>query len=67
MLLAAGHVHARSYPIATLWYEAQLVTERVNNLVSTEMVLTHAAMAAILSKESVKHFDKLLKRLRDGN
>ena len=68
MLLANGHPQARRYTIATIWYEAQLVTERVNSLISTETILMQAAMAMTLNaKAGGKHFKKLLKRLSDGN
>lgn len=69
MLLANGHPSARRYPIATVWYEAQLVQERINHQTNTEVTLMHAAMVAIMAVDGkgTKHFEKLLKELRDGH
>lgn len=69
MLLANGHPAARRYPVATVWYEAQLVQERINNQTNTEVTLIHAAMVAVMGTDGkgLTHFKKLLKDLRDGN
>lgn len=52
-----------------VWYEAQLVRERINNLLATEVVLMHSAMVAVISPkgEGNKSMQKLIKRLTDGN
>lgn len=69
LLLSEGHVHASRYPLATVWYEAQLVRERVNGRIATETILMHAAMIAVIAPKGAgqKNLDKLLKGLRDGN
>lgn len=69
LLLANGHVNASRYPIARVWYEAQLVTERVNNQTLTEVTLLHAAMVAIMSPkgDGVRNLNKLMGKLRNGN
>jgi len=68
LLLAHGHAHARHYPLAMVWSEAQLVRERVNNQIATEVTLMHAAMVAIMAPKGagVRSLNKMLKRLRNG-
>lgn len=69
LLLAQGHQHAARYPLGKVWYEAQLVNERVNGLLATEITLMHAAMVAVLEPKGkgVKHLNKLIRKLRDGH
>ena len=68
LLLSEGHRNAEFYPIAKIWYEAEIVKERVNARISTEVVSLHAAMVAVASPKGkgVAHLEKLLKDLRDG-
>jgi hypothetical protein len=70
LLLSEGHQHARRYPLATLWAEAELVRERVNARIRTESTLMHAVIVSILSskkdKSAQRHLDSLLKRLDHG-
>ena len=65
LLLAHGHVAARRYPLATVWYESQIIRERVNNQLVTESTLMHAMLGAVISpKDSARtNYKKLLKRL----
>ena len=69
LLLSEGHQNAAKYPIGKVWYEVEIVKERVNALISTEVTLLHAAMVAVVSPKGkgVTHFKKLLKELRNGN
>lgn len=62
-------MHANRYPIAKVWYEAQIVRDRINGRMSTEVILIQAAIIAVMSPTGagVKNFDKLLKGLRNGN
>lgn len=68
LLLSSGHPHAKRYPLSTLWYEAQLVRERVNGLVATEAVMMDAVITSVLSpKNGRQHLDKLLRKLNSGH
>lgn len=69
LLLSEGHANANKYPIAKVWYEGQLVRERVNARISSEVVLMHAAIVAVASPKGkgVEHFKKLLRKLRNGD
>ena len=69
LLLSEGHVNANRYALAKVWYEAQIVRERVNARIATEVSLMHSAMVAIMSPKGagVKNLKKQLKRLEDGN
>lgn len=70
LLISEGHQHARRYPLAMLWSEAELVRERVNARIRTETTLMHAVIVSILSpskdKKAQRHLDNLLKRLDHG-
>lgn len=52
-----------------VWYEAQLVRERVNHMLASEVTLMHAAMVAVVAPKGKgnTNLKKLLKGLRDGN
>ena len=69
LLLSQGHQSARRYPLAMVWYEAQIARERINHLIATEVTLMHSAMVAIMSPkgDGVRSLKKQLKVLRDGN
>jgi hypothetical protein len=69
LLFSEGHHNANRYPIARVWYETQIVNERVNNRIATETTLMHAAMVAVVAPKGAgnKQLQKLLKGLRDGN
>lgn len=69
LLLSEGHKDARRYPIATVWYEAQLVRERVNQRIATEATMMHAVAVAVMAPKGRgnKHLQKLFKDLRNGD
>ncbi len=69
LLFSEGHQHANRYPLARVWYEVQIVNERINNRIATETTLMHAAMVAVVAPKGAgnKHLQKLLKGMRDGN
>lgn len=75
LLLANGHPHAAEYSIATVWYESDLVTDRINNQMATEAVLTYSALTAVANAafskkgaaKGTKEFEKLLTKVRNGN
>lgn len=68
-------MNAARYPIGKVWYEAEIVRDRLTARQSTEAVLTYSAFGAVvngaLSKKgaskSHKEFKKILKDLRNGN
>ena len=64
LLLAEGHTHARRYPLAKVWAEADIVKRRKNDDLATHMVVLQAAVGSVLS--GPKHFNEVLKRLQDG-
>lgn len=67
--MAQGHPHAKKYPLATLWYEAQLARERINGQIATETVMLDAVITSILSPKGRggrQHLDKLLRKLTSG-
>lgn len=66
LLLDHGHPQASEYPVGMLWDEADLVVERVNSRLSTEAVLIQLAAASVMSKDALKQFNKIVKRLSDG-
>lgn len=67
LLLSEGHAYARHYPLATVWYEAQIVRERINNRMVTETTLMHSAMSAIISEKAFPNLKKRLKDLLNGD
>jgi hypothetical protein len=69
LLLSEGHANANRYSLAKVWYETQIVRERVNSRLASEVTLMHAAMVSIASPKSAgqQNLKKLLKGLRDGN
>lgn len=69
LLLSEGHVNASRYALAKVWYEAQIVRERVNNRIATEVSLMHTAMVAIMSPKGagVKNLKKQLRNLQNGD
>jgi hypothetical protein len=69
LLLSEGHPSARRYPLGTLYYEAQLVRERINRKMITESVLMQAVINAVLSPSGDGHksLNKLFKDLRNGH
>lgn len=66
--MAEGHLHARKYPLAMLWNEAELVRERVNARFATEATLLHAVAMAVLTPKGkgVDHLKKLVRKLENG-
>lgn len=64
--MAEGHPAARKYPLVVLWQEAQIVRERINNRHITEALLIDAAIGRALAAGNDKHFDNLIKGLRNG-
>lgn len=67
-MLSEGHLHARKYPLAMLWNEAELVRERVNARFVTEATLLHAVAMAVLTPKGkgVEHLNKTLRKLQNG-
>ncbi len=64
LLLAAGHQHARRYPLATVGMEARIVRRRINNQIVTESTLMHACIGAVMNgKAGAKHYSGLIKEL----
>lgn len=46
LLLANGHADAWTYPIWMLWVESQIVTERLNQMLGSHVLLTKMALDA---------------------
>jgi tRNA isopentenyl-2-thiomethyl-A-37 hydroxylase MiaE len=69
LLLSEGHRYANRYALAKVWYEAQIIRERINQRIATEVTLMHSAMVAIMSPKGkgVTNLNKQLKAMRDGN
>lgn len=67
LLYSHGHPNAHNYPLGYVWDESEIVTERMNNMVATEAVLTQLAISSVLSKKAHKEFDKALKKLVGKN
>ncbi len=51
------------YPLGMLHDEAAMVIERENTRLVTEAQLIQYAIGSILSKDSRKHFDKMIRSL----
>lgn len=67
LLLSEGHSFARHYPVATVWYEHQLVVERKNRHMGDNAALMYGALAAVKApKEAAKQFNKALTGLQNG-
>lgn len=70
LLLANGHANANFYPIGRVWYECQIIRERVNGMLATEATLMHSVISAVISpkKDSGARtfLRRLLMRLRNG-
>lgn len=66
--MAEGHAHARKYPLAMLWTEAELARERVNARLATEAVLLQQVAVAVLTPKGkgVKHLNETLRKMQDG-
>lgn len=68
LLLSQGHSHARRYPLIVVWQEAQIVKERMDGLIATEVLAHYSANVAIhsTSKRAGQSFNDLIKGLQDG-
>ena len=66
--MSEGHPHARKYPLAMLWTEAELARERVNGRLATEATLLHQVAVAVLAPKGkgVATLNKTLRMLQDG-
>lgn len=67
LLLSEGHADARRYPLWMLWDETRIVRERNNAVMVTNAVLLQMAAGSLFSKDAGKAFEKLVKRLADGD
>lgn len=63
---AHGHTEARHYPLPRLWWETELVRERVNRDLANSAVLTQMAIASVLSEKGGKAFQKHVRELTKG-
>ena len=68
LLLSEGHTAARRYPIAMVWYESQIVVERMNRQMADNAALIYGAYGAVKAHKSevAKQFHKSLTRLQNG-
>lgn len=67
LLLSEGHPHARRYPLATLWLEAQIVMRRHNQRFVTESLLMQGCIGTIMNgKKGSKHYQEMIRKLSDG-
>lgn len=65
LLLSEGHRDASLYPVAVVWSEARIVRERHARRMQAEAVVMQTTIASMFSKEGIKAFEKLLKRMDD--
>lgn len=63
LLLSNGHPEAMSYPLGMVYDESNLIIERQNSKIATEVLLLQQAVNALLSKGGRKQFTKTLKTL----
>ena len=63
LLLDHGHPHARHYPVPMLWFEAELVRERLDQAFATTAALTQLAISSVLSEKAGKALQEQIKRL----
>lgn len=61
-------MHARRYPLAMLWNEAELARERINSRLATEAALMHAVGIALttVKGKGVAPLNKILRKLQRG-
>lgn len=64
--MAHGHRHPQHYPLSKLWFEAELVKERVNQHSATEASIMQTVIASVLTADGSKNLKKLLRRLTHG-
>lgn len=69
-LLEHGHPAAEEYPIWLIWFQNQLIVERVNSLIATEAVvfqaaLTTTAMTQDGGRKAIAQFTKIIKGLTE--
>ena len=63
LLLEYGHPEAMKYPLGMVYDESNLIIERQNSRIATEVLLLQQAVNGLLSKEGRKQFTKTLKTL----
>ena len=63
LLLANGHTGARHYPLGTLFTEAEIVAQRINQHEATRATLMQAAIGSVLSKKGARAFKETLEAL----
>lgn len=65
LLLSAGHVDARRYPLATLWTEAALVRQRHARRVCLDAAVMQACVSSVISEKGGKHLRSLLASINE--
>jgi hypothetical protein len=67
LLLSEGHLYANRYPLSKLWYEADLVRERVNRNHVTEVTILSTVMASRYGGRAAgQNIKDLIRKLENG-
>lgn len=64
--MANGHPDAPHYVVHKVWEETHLVTQRINQQLATEAMLTQMAVSTLLSAQAGREFNKIIERMTDG-
>jgi hypothetical protein len=68
LLLSEGHAHARRYPVAVAWSEANIVRKRNANRRVVDAVVSQLVLASNSgSKKAGKELQKLLEKVADSD
>jgi len=65
LLLEAGHVWARRYPVAVTWSESRIVRQRKAQEASQAAILIQSAIISAISDNGDKHFGNVIKKVND--
>jgi hypothetical protein len=67
LLLSEGHRFASRYPLSKLWYEADLVRERINRNYVTEVTILSTVMSTRYGGRAAgKTISDLIRKLQNG-
>lgn len=67
LLLSEGHAHARRYPVAVVWSEANIVRKRASNRRVRDTAVTQLVLGTLFSKKAGKELKDLLDKVAESD
>lgn len=67
LLLSEGHRHARRYPVAVAWSEANIVRQRNSARRYRDSVITQQVLGTLFSKKANKELQKVLREVANSD